>query len=92
MARGVTLPTLGENIEEGEVISVLVKPGETVTEGQALLELETDKATVEVPPKGEGEPIKKDIKVGLSDGINIEVADGLRLKDQVVERPPQKLE
>src|SRR5678816_431296 len=30
------------------------------------------KATIEVPPPGEGEPVKKEIKVGLSDGINIE--------------------
>ena len=41
---------------------------------------------------GEGEPVKKNIKVGLSDGINIEVAEGLQLKDQVVERPPKKIE
>ena len=50
------------------------------------------KSTVEVPPAGEGDPVKKEIKVGLSDGINIEVADGLKLKDQVVERPPKKIE
>ena len=49
MARDVKLPELGENIEEAEVISVLVQPGQTVSEGQPLLELETDKATVEVP-------------------------------------------
>lgn len=49
MARDVKLPELGENIEEAEVISVLVEPGQTVSEGQPLLELETDKATVEVP-------------------------------------------
>lgn len=49
MARDVKLPELGENIEEAEVISVLVEPGQNVAEGQPLLELETDKATVEVP-------------------------------------------
>jgi pyruvate dehydrogenase E2 component (dihydrolipoamide acetyltransferase) len=49
VARDVKLPELGENIEEAEVISVLVEPGQTVSEGQPLLELETDKATVEVP-------------------------------------------
>ena len=43
-------------------------------------------------PPGEGEPVKKEIKVGLSDGINIEVAEGLQQKDQVVERPPKKIE
>jgi pyruvate dehydrogenase E2 component (dihydrolipoamide acetyltransferase) len=49
VARDVKLPELGENIEEAEVISVLVETGQTVSEGQPLLELETDKATVEVP-------------------------------------------
>src|SRR5947209_10770517 len=59
---------------------------------ERLVTFAEGKATVEVPPKGEGEPVKKEIKVGLSDGINIEVADGLNLKDQVVERPPKKIE
>ena len=65
--------------------NVLLIPERLVTFGDG-------KATIEVPPAGEGEPVKKDIKVGLSDGINIEVAEGLQLKDQVVERPPKKLE
>jgi pyruvate dehydrogenase E2 component (dihydrolipoamide acetyltransferase) len=69
VARDVKLPTLGENIEEGEVISVLVKPGETVSEGQALLELETDKATVEVPaPFG-----------GVVSAVNVKPGDRIRI-------------
>jgi HlyD family secretion protein len=59
---------------------------------ERLVTFADGKATIEVPPPGEGEPVKKDIKVGLSDGINIEVAEGLQLKDQVVERPPKKIE
>jgi len=59
---------------------------------ERLVTFAEGKATVEVPPPGEGEPVKKNIKVGLSDGINIEVAEGLQLKDQVVERPPKKIE
>ena len=59
---------------------------------ERLVTFADGKSTVEVPPAGEGEPVKKEIKVGLSDGINIEVADGLKLKDQVVERPPKKIE
>ena len=38
------------------------------------------------------QPVKKDIKVGLSDGINVEVADGPEGQDLVVERPPKKIE
>jgi len=59
---------------------------------ERLVTFAEGKATIEVPPPGEGEPVKKDIKVGLSDGINIEVAEGLQAKDQVVERPPKKIE
>ena len=59
---------------------------------ERLVAFSDGKATVEVPPPGEGEPVKKEIKVGLSDGMNIEVAEGLQLKEQVVERPPKKIE
>ena len=43
------LPDLGEGIHEGEVLKVLVSVGDTVTEGDSILEIETDKATVEIP-------------------------------------------
>ncbi len=43
------LPELGENIEAGDVVRVLVEPGKPVVENQSVLELETDKAVVEVP-------------------------------------------
>ena len=45
----LTLPELGENITAGDVLNVLVKVGDTVARDQAGLELETDKATIEVP-------------------------------------------
>ncbi len=43
------LPELGENIETGDLVRLLVQPGASVTEGQPVMELETDKAVVEVP-------------------------------------------
>jgi pyruvate dehydrogenase E2 component (dihydrolipoamide acetyltransferase) len=43
------IPNLGDGVAAGDVLRVLVKPGDTVTMDQAVLELETDKATVEVP-------------------------------------------
>lgn len=49
MATAFTLPDLGENIDSGDVVSVLVAPGDTVKPGQAVLEVETDKAVIEVP-------------------------------------------
>jgi len=43
------LPNLGEDIESGDVLSILVSEGDEVEAEQGVLELETDKATVEVP-------------------------------------------
>jgi pyruvate dehydrogenase E2 component (dihydrolipoamide acetyltransferase)/2-oxoisovalerate dehydrogenase E2 component (dihydrolipoyl transacylase) len=43
------LPELGEGVYEAELVSWLVKPGDTVKRGQNLMEVLTDKATMEVP-------------------------------------------
>lgn len=43
------LPELGENITSGDVVNVLVKPGDTIVGNQPVIELETDKAVVEIP-------------------------------------------
>ncbi|UCF90640.1 MAG: 2-oxo acid dehydrogenase subunit E2 [Desulfobacterales bacterium] len=49
MARSFKLPDLGEGIHEGEVLAVLVAVGQEVNEGDLILEVETDKAAVEIP-------------------------------------------
>ena len=49
MATEFKLPEVGEGIESGTVVSVLVSPGDRIEVDQAVLELETDKAVVEVP-------------------------------------------
>ena len=49
MATEVRLPELGEGVERADVVRVLVAPGDMVAVDQPLLEIETDKATVEVP-------------------------------------------
>lgn len=48
------LPALGEGIDAATVVGVLVKPGETVSAGQNVLSVETDKAAVEVPIEDDG--------------------------------------
>lgn len=63
------LPELGENIAAGDVLRVLVKPGDTLVKDQSVLELETDKATIEVPSSVAGQV--KDIKVKAGDKIKV---------------------
>ena len=57
---------------------------------ERLLIFEDDKTFVEIK-NAEGEIIKKEIKVGLSDGINTEILEGLKEGDEVVERPPKEI-
>jgi len=54
MAIEVTLPNMGEGIAHGDVVRVLVKPGDKIAENQGVAELETDKALVEVPSSAAG--------------------------------------
>src|SRR5712671_2106426 len=64
-----TLPELGENIEAGDVLRVLVKPGDTLAKDQPVLELETDKATIEVPSSVAGQV--KEVKVKVGDKVKV---------------------
>ena len=64
-----TLPELGENIVDGDVLRVLVKPGDTLAKDQPVLELETDKATIEVPSSVEGRI--KDVKIKAGDKVKV---------------------
>ena len=63
------LPELGENVTAGDVVRVLVKPGDAITNDQPVLELETDKATIEVPSSVSG--TIKDVKVKTGDTVKV---------------------
>jgi pyruvate dehydrogenase E2 component (dihydrolipoamide acetyltransferase) len=63
------LPELGENIEGGDVLRVMVKAGDTIKKDQAVLELETDKATIEVPSSAAG--VVKDVKVKAGEKVKV---------------------
>ena len=49
MAIEFKLPELGENVTSGDVVNVLVKEGDQIEANQGIVELETDKAVIEVP-------------------------------------------
>jgi pyruvate dehydrogenase E2 component (dihydrolipoamide acetyltransferase) len=63
------LPELGENIEQGDLVRLMVAPGATVSAGQSVMELETDKAVVEVPSSVSG--TVQDIRVKEGDKIKV---------------------
>jgi pyruvate dehydrogenase E2 component (dihydrolipoamide acetyltransferase) len=63
------LPELGESIEEADVLKVLVSEGDTVEAGQPLIEIETEKAALEVPAETPGTVMK--IHVSQGDTIKV---------------------
>jgi len=64
-----TLPELGENISQGDLVRLMIAPGAKVSEGQPVMELETDKAVIEVPSSVSG--VVKDIKVKEGEKIKV---------------------
>src|SRR3989338_8362549 len=69
------LPELGEKIETADVVKVLVKPGDKVGRDQSVLELETDKAVIELPsPVG-----------GVVGTVEVKVGDRIRVGQVVME-------
>lgn len=63
------LPELGENISQGDLVRLMVAPGTKVSEGQPVMELETDKAVVEVPSSVSG--VVKELKVKEGEKIKV---------------------
>src|SRR5271155_759195 len=67
--REFRLQELGENISEGDLVRVMIAPGAKVSEGQPVMELETDKAVVEVPSNVSG--VVNEVKVKEGDKIKV---------------------
>ncbi|QLG11885.1 2-oxo acid dehydrogenase subunit E2 [Deinococcus sp. D7000] len=69
MATELKLPDVGDNIEKGTVVTVLVKAGDTIAEGDPIIEIETDKAVIEVPAS-EGGTVEA-VSVNVGDTVNV---------------------
>jgi pyruvate dehydrogenase E2 component (dihydrolipoamide acetyltransferase) len=63
------LPELGENIESGDLVRLMVNAGDTIAENQPVMELETDKAVIEVPSTAAG--TVKEVKVKAGDKVKV---------------------
>ncbi len=69
MAFEFKLPDLGEGLTEGEIVKWLVKPGDPLEEGQIFVQVETDKAVVDIPSPRKGVVLK----VGAKEGEVVQV-------------------
>ena len=69
MAIEFKLPDLGEDVEKGDVTTVYVSAGDKVTKDQALMELETDKAALEIPSPADG--VIKEVHVKSGETIKV---------------------
>jgi len=90
MATEFKLPELGENIESADVIAVLVKAGDRLEKEQSVIEIETDKATIEVPSSVEG--VITEVLVKEGDNIQVgkiivKVDDSGEKTETVTEKP-----
>ncbi|MGB7602011.1 MAG: dihydrolipoyllysine-residue acetyltransferase [Candidatus Sulfotelmatobacter sp.] len=86
------LPALGENIEQGDLVRLMIAPGTAVSEGQAVMELETDKAVVEVPSSVTGTVKEILVKEGekIKVGQVVFTADSNGTSAAVTETPREK--
>jgi pyruvate dehydrogenase E2 component (dihydrolipoamide acetyltransferase) len=85
------LPELGENIDQGDLVRLMIKPGVSITEGQPVMELETDKAVVEVPSSVTG--TVREIRVKEGEKVKVgqvifTVENGAGAKVRAVEAAP----
>jgi pyruvate dehydrogenase E2 component (dihydrolipoamide acetyltransferase) len=87
MATEIKLPELGENITSGDLVRILVKVGDSIQKDQPIVEIETDKATIEVPSPSAG----KITEIRVKEGQKITVGQALLLvEDGAGGKPPKE--
>jgi pyruvate dehydrogenase E2 component (dihydrolipoamide acetyltransferase) len=69
MAFEFKLPDLGEGLTEGEIVKWLVKVGDSIEEGQSFVQVETDKAVIDIPSPKKGVVLK----LGATEGETVQV-------------------
>jgi len=95
MATEFKLPELGENIESADIVNVLVKAGDMIEKEQSIIEIETDKATIEVPSNISGKITEVLVKQGDSVKVGqtiIKVDEGASSDDYALLKGAEVLE
>ena len=93
MATEIRLPDLGDGIDSGDVLDILINVGDQIAKDQGIVELETDKATVEVPCTVAGKVTKvlvtmgQTVKVG-EPLISVEASAGQAATSSPATLPP----
>jgi 2-oxoglutarate dehydrogenase E2 component (dihydrolipoamide succinyltransferase) len=75
MSAPILVPTLGESVTEATVAKWIKKPGETVNEDEPLVELETDKVSVEVTSPASGVLSEINVKEGETVGVGTKLGE-----------------
>lgn len=92
MIKEIKIPEIGEGVDSGDVINVLVSVGDKVAADQPVIELETEKAVVEIPSSQEGEITEILVKAGdtVKVGQAIAKISDSGTKAPEVEEPSEK--
>src|SRR5437867_12778387 len=90
MAIEVKLPNLGDGIDTGDVLELLVKEGDTVAKDQGIIELETGKATLQVPSSAAGKVAKIHVQAGqsIAPGATLLTLEGTEASDKPADKKP----
>src|SRR3990172_2232646 len=73
MATDFKVPDLGENVDSGDIVNVMVKEGDEIQADQSVMEIETGKAVVELPCPFPG----RITKIHVQKGAKVKVGDAL---------------
>lgn len=86
MIQEIRLPEISENVDSADVVDVLVKPGDIIQQDQSVIELETEKATFEVPSPAAGKVVEVSTKEGQKVNVG-QVLIKLDTESKTVEAP-----
>src|SRR5947209_18930293 len=90
MATEVKLPNLGDGVDTGDILGVLVKEGDTIAKDQGILEIETGNATMQVPSSAPGKIAKIHVQAGqtISPGTTLVTLEGAEAGEKPAAKKP----